>query len=71
LKIAQSTLQKTNNKWTKKSGKGYQEWDKACKVDGLPLHKLKTLMKTRFASKVMFFQKKLEFENTINIYYYK
>ncbi len=63
-------LAKDNN-LDQKNGKGYQEWDKACKVNGLSLQKLKTLVETRFASKVVFVKKKLEFANIINIYYCK
>jgi hypothetical protein len=36
IKEAQSILQKTNN-CTKKSGKGYQKWCKACELARVPL----------------------------------
>jgi hypothetical protein len=32
--------------WMKKSGKGQQEWQKACEVVGLPSHKFNTSIKT-------------------------
>ncbi|KAJ7552447.1 hypothetical protein O6H91_06G055400 [Diphasiastrum complanatum] len=50
LKEAQSSLQQTIT-WTKKSRKGRQEWTKACIDSGLRPQKLKTPIKTRFASK--------------------
>jgi hypothetical protein len=42
----------------------------ACSNGSLPPHKLKMPMETRFVSKVVFFQKTLEFANVNNIYYY-
>jgi hypothetical protein len=36
--------------------KGKEEWDKACIVVGLSTQKLKTLVKTQFARKVVFFK---------------
>ena len=68
LKNAQSTLQKTIT-WTKKSGKGRHEWEKACIEAGLPSRRLKTPVKTRFASKVTLFQETLEYASAINICY--
>jgi hypothetical protein len=41
----------------------------ACRVVGLAPRKLKTLVKRKFANKVMFFQETLEFANAINICY--
>jgi hypothetical protein len=38
---------------------------------GLPPHKLKKSVKTRFVNKVMFFQMILEFVNAINICYFR
>ncbi|KAJ7538060.1 hypothetical protein O6H91_11G033100 [Diphasiastrum complanatum] len=64
LKEAQTSLQKTIT-WTKKSGKGRQEWTKACIDSGLRPRKLKTPVKTRFASKVILFQETLEFREAI------
>jgi hypothetical protein len=58
LKDAQTALQKTIT-WTKKSTKGRHEWDAACVEASLPTRRLKTLVKTRFASKVVFFQETL------------
>jgi hypothetical protein len=52
----------------KKSGKGH-EWDKAYRATGLTPCKLKTLVKRKIVSKVMFFQETLEFANAINICY--
>jgi hypothetical protein len=49
IKKTQSILQNTITR-TKKSGKGWQEWQKACSNVGVPPCKLKTLVKTRFAS---------------------
>jgi hypothetical protein len=46
LKNVQLALQKITT-WMKKSGKGHQEWDKACRVVGLALRKLKTLVKRK------------------------
>ncbi len=42
----------------------------ACSDGSLPPHKLKMPMKTRIASKVVFFNKPLEFVNVNNICYY-
>jgi hypothetical protein len=56
--------------WTKKSAKGWQEWDKlVAMVVYLPTS-WKMPMKTRIASKVVFFNKPLEFVNVNNICYY-
>jgi hypothetical protein len=68
LKDDQTSLQKTII-WTKKFGKGREEWDKACIEVGLLARKLKTLMKIRFTSKVVLFQKMLEIIDIVNIYY--
>jgi hypothetical protein len=54
LKDVQAALQKTIT-WIKKSTKGKQEWDVACIEARLPIRRLKTLVKTTFASKVMLF----------------
>jgi hypothetical protein len=55
--------------WTKKNGKGLQEWAKTYKNVILWPQKLKTLMSTKFASKVILFEQCLEFKDTINLYY--
>ena len=68
LKDAQKSLQSCIT-WTKKSGKGRQEWDKACIDAGLPTRKLKTPVKTRFASKVVLFQETQEYADAISICY--
>lgn len=60
LKDAQAALQKTIT-WTKKSTKGKHEWDAACIEAGLPIRRLKTPVKTRFASKVVLFQETLRY----------
>jgi hypothetical protein len=58
VKKAQGTLQKTIM-WTKKSGKGRQEWVKACVEVGLPIQRLRTPVKTHFASRIVLFQVKV------------
>jgi hypothetical protein len=68
LKNVQLALQKITT-WMKKSGKGHQEWDKACRVVGLALRKLKTLVKRKVVNKIMFFLETLKFVNAINICY--
>jgi len=68
IKEAWSILQKTIA-WTKKSGKGWQEWHKTCLDVGVPPRKLKTPVNTRFASKVILFQKTLEFKHVIALCY--
>lgn len=68
LKTAQKSLQSCIT-WTKKSGVGRGEWNKACIEAGLPSRKLKTPVKTRFASKVVLFQETLEYADAINICY--
>lgn len=49
LKKTQSILQKTITR-TKKSGTRWWEWQKSCSNVGVPPCKLKTLVKTKFAS---------------------
>ncbi len=68
IKDVQFSLQKIIT-WTQKSGKGLQEWVKTCKDVVLWPQKLKTLVKTKFASKVILFKQCLEFKDTINLYY--
>ena len=68
LKTAQATLQKIIT-WTKKSRKGGREWKEACIDAQLRPRKLKTLVKTRFASCVILFQETLEYRNAINMCY--
>ncbi len=65
VKDVQAALQKTITLCTKKSGKGRQEWEKACIECGMPPRKLKTVIKTKFASKVIMFEKTLKFKRTI------
>jgi len=68
LKATHSTLHKTIT-WTKKFGKGHNECQKACLDVGISHQKMKTLMKTKFANKVIIFQKTLEYWDTINLFY--
>jgi hypothetical protein len=56
VKDAQTTLQKTIT-WTKKINRSRQEWEKACIECGLSLQKIKTLIKTRFASNIIMFER--------------
>jgi hypothetical protein len=69
LKNAQVALQKTIITWTKKFSKARLEWEKAYHEANMQHKKLKTRVKTCFASKVILFQKTLEYANVINIYY--
>jgi hypothetical protein len=45
-----------------------QEWELACKEVGLKAKKLKTPLKTKFASKVVLFQDTLKFHIVIDFY---
>jgi hypothetical protein len=49
----------------KKSAKGRHEWENACDKKGLWPWKLKALVKTRFAIKVIMFEEILEFKDAI------
>jgi hypothetical protein len=55
----------------KKSSKGRQEWEVACHEVGLPPQKLKTLVKTRFASKIVLYQEMLEYNCAITLCYHR
>jgi hypothetical protein len=68
LKVTQFILQKKFT-WTKKSSKGRIEWHRACLDVGFSHRKLKTLVKIRFATKVIMFQETLEYHNAINLSY--
>jgi hypothetical protein len=68
LKAIRSTLQNTIT-WIKKFSKRCNKWHRACLDDGLAHQKLKTLVKIRFASKVILFQETLEYYNAINLCY--
>jgi hypothetical protein len=57
LKDDQTSLKKKII-WTKKYGKGKQEWDKSCIEVGQPARKLKMLAKICFTSKVVLFKKR-------------
>jgi hypothetical protein len=54
LKATRSMVQKIIT-WTKKYDKGHSEWHRACLDVGFSHRKLKTLVKIRFASKVIMF----------------
>ena len=68
LKNAKKSLQSCIT-WTKKSGKGCQEWEKACIDARLPTRKLKTPVKTRCASKMVLFQETQEYADAISMCY--
>ncbi len=70
VKDSQVALQKIIT-WTKNSAKRKREWERACMDSGLWLHKLKTLVKTRFVSKVIMFEETLEFKAIILLCYGK
>jgi hypothetical protein len=70
VKDSQVALQKTIT-WTNKSRKGKHEWERACMDSGLRPWKLKTLVKTRFVSKVIMFEEILEFKVTTLLCYGK
>jgi len=70
VKDSQAALQKTIT-WTKNSAKRKQEWERACLDNGLWLHKLKNPIKIKFVSKVIMFEKTLEFKATILLCYGK
>jgi len=55
--------------WTKKGGKGWQGWHKACEQAGVLPKKFKTTMKTCFASKIVIFQETIEFKH-VNVFCY-
>ena len=55
-------MDKEERKWT-------YGVDKACEEVGLPSKRLKTLVKIRFASKVVMFQETTEYASTINLCY--
>ncbi len=68
LEATESTLYKMIT-WIKKSDKGCNERHKACLDAGISNQKLKTMVKTRFASKVIMFQETLKYHNAINLCY--
>jgi len=55
--------------WTKKSGKGRQQWARVYKDAFIWPQKLKTHVKTIFAFKAIPFEETLEFKDTINLCY--
>jgi hypothetical protein len=57
--------------WTKKNGKTKEEWEKPCVESGLLPWKLKTPIKTRFASKIIMFEECFEFKEIILLCYGK
>ncbi len=66
MKVIQFTLQKIIT-WTNFFGKGFREWHRACLDVGLSHRKLKTPLMTKFVSKVILFQKTLEYCDVINL----
>ncbi len=68
LKTTQLTLQKIIM-WIKKSSKGWSEWKRARLDAGLCHRKLKTLVKTKFTSKVILFQETPEYRDAIHLCY--
>jgi hypothetical protein len=70
IKVDLFSLQKIIT-WTKKSGKGKQEWFKFIKIPSITLENKKTLVKTQFDSKVILFKETLEFKDAINLCYSK
>ena len=68
VKATQSTIQACIT-WPKKSGKGRQEWAKACMDSSFRPQKLNTPVKTRFASKVLMFQQALQFRSAMSLCY--
>jgi hypothetical protein len=68
VKDAQTCLQKTIT-WTKKFEKGRQKQEKTCVESGLLPCKLKTPIKTTFASKIIMFEECIEFKKTIILCY--
>ncbi len=68
IKAYLSSLQKIIA-WTKKSGKGKQEWLRLIKIPSVTLENKKTLVKIWFDSKVILFKKTLEFKDAINLCY--
>jgi len=70
VKDAQIGLQKIISR-IKKSGKGKQKWEKACIESGMWHQKLKTPVKTKFASKVIMLEETLEFKQAILLCYGK
>jgi hypothetical protein len=65
LKATQFTLQKKIT-WRKKLSKGCANWEMACCNASISHQKLKTLMKTMFARKMILFKKTLEYHDAIN-----
>jgi hypothetical protein len=70
VKDVKTSLQKSIT-WTKKSRKWRQEWEKAYIESGMWHWKLKILVKTGFASKVIMFEEDLEFKQDILLCYGK
>jgi hypothetical protein len=57
--------------WIKKFGKGQSEWKRTCFDACLHHWKLKTLVKTKFANKVILFQETLKYKDAIDLCYGK
>lgn len=68
LKDAQASLQKSIT-WIQHSRKGRQEWAKTCAEKQLSQRTLKPPVKTRFASRVLFFQEALDYSEAITTFW--
>ncbi len=55
--------------WIKKFDKGHSERHKACLDVGISIQKLKKMVKTRYASKVIMFQETFKHHDAINLCY--
>ncbi len=64
VKVVQNNSQMTLT-WTTKLGKGRKEWQKECVERDWGLRKFKTLVKTKFADKVIMFEKALKFKEVV------
>jgi hypothetical protein len=62
LKNAQRHSLQKNITWTKKSKKGRQEWKYSYIIVGLSFKMFKIILKTQFASHVIFFQEIIEYK---------
>lgn len=66
IEAAAATLKKTIS-WTFRSENRRLGWLKACVDVGLPPRKLRTLIKGRFAAKVILFQEALEYQHAFSL----
>ncbi len=56
VSLTSISIKETQSMWTKKSGKGWHEWHKACIATKMPEQKFEILVKIQFASQVILFQ---------------